>query len=240
MIIKLPIPENIHLLIKKDEEVDFKTPLFEDVSFEKTKINISEKLKIKPEKIFHYLKKFVGEKIKKNEVIAEKKGLFFDKKIISPTDGIIEEINHHDGTVIIKIKSDKKSLYFSPIKGKIVSIAKDFLEIKVKKGEFFLLKEKSKKTLGGEFFYFESSLFFKTKSENVENKIIIAEKLSSFEQTKFEALGSVGFLTIESLPQKTELISLRLKNIEDLNKIKNNNFLYFLVLKNFDKIYLYI
>lgn len=240
MLIKIPIPEETEVLVKKGDKIDFNTLIFDVNSFEKININISEKLKVNQKKIFNYLKKLVGEKIKKDDIIAEKKGVFFSFKVNSPADGIIEEVNHNTGEVIIKVKTDKKLSHFSFFKGIIHSVEKNFLEIKLNQAVSFLLKNKSEKNIGGKFFKFDSSLFFQIKSDDIENKIIIAEKLTSFEQVKLEALGAKAFVTIESLPEKTDLPFFRFKNIEDFKKIKKENFLYCTLIENSDKIYFYI
>lgn len=240
MIIDLPIPENSNVLVKKGDKINFDNYLFDSNFSEKIKINIADELKIKPEKIFHYLKKLVGEEVKKDDILAYKNNFLSSKKILSPTDGIIKEINHNQGILIIEKKSQEKSKIVSFVKGTVESIEKNFIKIKLNKAQSFSLKNKSDVNFGGEIFLFNSSLFFQIKNENIENKIIIAEKLSSFEQIKLEALGAKGFVTLESLTEKTNVPYLRLKNIDDIKKILKNNFSYCTVIENSDKIYFYL
>ncbi len=238
MIIQYPLPEEVELIIKKGDKIDFSTCLFENNQTEKIEINIADKLSINPKKIFHYLKKLVGEEVKKNDVLAIKEGLFSSKKILSPVDGIITEINHDQGSIIIKTNSDKKEKYLSIFKGIVDNIEKNFLKIKLNKGQSFSVKNKSDE-FGGEIFIYNNQLFYDLKTEDVEGKIIISESLSSFEQIKLEALGAKAFVTLKSLPENTDIKSVLLKNIDDLKKINKEKFTYCSYIKNSDMIYFY-
>ncbi|MCS6956434.1 MAG: acetyl-CoA carboxylase biotin carboxyl carrier protein subunit [Patescibacteria group bacterium] len=240
MIVHFPLLKEAKILVKTGDKIDFNTPLFNINLKKEFIINIAEKLSIRPEKIFSYLKKLVAEKIKKDEVLAEKKSLLSSIIVKSPVSGIIKEINHNHGTIVIEITSEEKNQFLSPFKGIIEEIKNDFLKIKLNKAHSFDLKEKSKIDFGGEIFLFKSSDFFNIKTDDIENKIIVVEKLSSFEQIKLEALGAKGFITIETLPEKTEIPSFRLKNIEDIKKIFKEKFMYCTIINNSDKIYFYL
>ncbi|GIW64555.1 MAG: hypothetical protein KatS3mg092_0488 [Patescibacteria group bacterium] len=238
MIIQYPLPEEAELIVKKGDKIDFSTCLFENNQIEKIEINIAAKLSVNPKKIFHYLKKLVGEEIKKDDILAIKEGFFSSKKFLSPVDGIITEINHDQGSIIIKTNSDKKEKYLSIFKGTVDNIEKNFLKIKLNKGQSFSVKNKSDE-FGGEIFIYNNQLFYNLKTEDVEEKIIISESLSSFEQIKLEALGVKSFVTLKSLPENTDLKSVLLKNIDDLKKITKEKFSYCSYIKNSDMIYFY-
>ncbi|MCX7955617.1 MAG: hypothetical protein N2593_00705 [Patescibacteria group bacterium] len=238
MIVNFPIIKNSQILVKKGSKIDFNTSLFKNNFKKEITINIAEKLSINPEKIFSYLKKLVGEEIKKDEILAEKKSLFSSIKINSPVSGIIKEINHNQGIIIIETLSKEKNDFLSPFKGIIEDIKNDFIKIKLNKAQIFDLKNKGE-NFGGEIFLFKSSDFFNIKTDNIENKIIVAEKFSSFEQIKLEALGAKGFITIDNMPEKTNLLFFKLKNIEDIKKIFKEKFIYCTIIENSDKIYFY-
>ena len=72
MIINVQTDEKSNCLIKEGDKVDFETPFFEKISQSTVTIDVSKKLDIDPGKIFRYLKKLVGEEIKKNQIIALK------------------------------------------------------------------------------------------------------------------------------------------------------------------------
>ncbi|MDO8741813.1 MAG: hypothetical protein Q7J11_01565, partial [Candidatus Roizmanbacteria bacterium] len=99
MLISVPISTADHCLLKEGQQVDFDTPFLEKKVEEEINISIAKNLGVSPQKIFHYLKKFVGESIEKNETIAINKGIFTSKKIVSKYAGQIKEINHSDGSI---------------------------------------------------------------------------------------------------------------------------------------------
>ena len=114
MTIELKIPFSVHLLVKEDQLVDFKTPFFEFKTKKDINISVAKKLSIKPDKIFRYLKKLVGETIEKGEIIAEKKTFLSSKKIVSSHSGLIKEINHDLGEITLEIneKDEDTTLLF--------------------------------------------------------------------------------------------------------------------------------
>lgn len=140
MIIHLTIPDNTQCLLKIGQNIDPGTPFYKTKVTGDSVISISQKLHVPPAKIFKFLSKFVGDEVKKGEVLARKKGLFAENKIKVEDDGIIKEINHNDGTLIITIKKNEKIVktYFS---GEVVDIKKNHLNLKVKDGKGYILKK---------------------------------------------------------------------------------------------------
>lgn len=94
MHLKIKLPETGECLIKVGDSVDFSTPFVLVNKAVEVQIPIAQKLGIKPDKIFRHLKKFVGEKLAKGDVIAAKKSLFSTQKIHAPSEGLIKEIDH--------------------------------------------------------------------------------------------------------------------------------------------------
>lgn len=238
MIVHFDIPNEVSILVKKGDEINFNTLLYQINSYEEKKIYLAENLQINPKNIFRFLKKFVGEKVEKNETIATKKTFFSQKNIKSPVSGIIKEIDHHQGLIIIESLSNNAKKVFSPFKGVIEKVSKNELQIKINKPQDYQIK-KTTFDFGGETFYLKENQFFDIESDQVENKIIISEKLPSFSQIKLEALGVKGFITLESLPNKTDVNFALIKNIDDFEKIKKNQFPYCTIISKTDKIYFY-
>ena len=240
MIISLPIPSEAHVLVKAGEKVDFSSKIFEIPVKEFININIAQKLNVPPEKIFTYLKKFVGEEIKKNDLLAYKKGFLGDKKVYSEYNGVLKEINHQIGEIIIEVddkKTQEKKETNSPLVGEIEEIEKGVLKIKIKKGKTIEIKEKNNYNFGAGVFILER--IDQILAENVEKKLIVADEIKSVYQTKCEALGALGFLTLKKLPNPTNLPTFQFKNIDDINKIKKEIFSYCFIEKNSSKIIFY-
>jgi len=60
MLIIIPLSISDHCLLKEGQTVDFDTPFLQKRIEEEVNISISKNLNVPPQKIFHYLKKFVG------------------------------------------------------------------------------------------------------------------------------------------------------------------------------------
>lgn len=236
MLISYPIPKDSIVLVNKDQKIDFETPIFEKNIEKDLPLNIAEKLGINPKNIFRYMKKLVGVEIKKDEILAEKSGMFSSVKVISPQEGLIREIDHNQGLVILVSKLKDKNKVFSPIKGVVEKVGKHEVEIKVNKGTEIEGKN-STSDFGGKIFYFDPERF--TNATEISDNVILAEKIQSFNQIKIEALGAKGFITVEKLVEETDLPFVSIKDLSDFKKIKKSEFLYCTSIASSDKIYFY-
>jgi len=236
MLITIPISVSDHCLLKEGQEVDFETPFLQKKVEEEINISIAKNLSIPPQKIFHYLKKFVGESIEKNETIAINKGVFSTKKIISKYSGLIKEINHSDGSIIIISKTKAENTVHSYFKGKVNKIKKNELSIEVNKGEEFPAKN-IVQNFGGKTFYSEEKTDFNL--ENVSNSVVVCENITSYYKTKAEALGCHGFLSLSKLNEESGIPCAQFKNLNDYKKIIKIKFCYCTVLSSSSTIYFY-
>jgi hypothetical protein len=216
MILSIHIPTGGHTKVKAGDSLDFNTPLYEISSTAEHIQPYVNKLEIEPSKIFHYLKKFVGEDVKKGEVIAVKKGLLSSKKITSGFDGKIREIDHTGGNIIISIKG-KKDIMLSPVRAEVTEIKNKEIRIKIKDGKEFNLKNSSG-DFGGQTIYLKNDSQ-PLSSSDISKKIVVSDSLSSYSQTKLEALGTVGYVTLSKLSDETSLPTAQLKTIQELQDI---------------------
>lgn len=235
MIIDLGVPQDVRLLIKRGQTVDFDTPLWEKKSEKKIEINLVKKLGIKPGKIFDYLKKFIGDTVKKDEIIAEKRGLLIDKKVVASEDGEITEVNHETGIITLINLTDKKTIY-SFFKGEIVEVEKTKLKIRINDGRHYLIK-KSEIDFGAKVCYYHPELSL--IADEVERRIVVFEDLDSLNQIKIEALGAVGFVGAKPLLEPTQLPFFQLKNQKDIEAIFRYKKSSCIILKEEDKIIFY-
>lgn len=235
MIIDLNVPQEVRLLVKRGQIVDFDTPLWEKNSEKKIEIDLAKKLGIKPGKIFDYLKKFIGDTVKKDEVIAEKRGLLIDKKIAAPEDGEITEVNHDTGVITLINLTNKKTIY-SFIKGEVIEVEKTKLKIKINDGHDYLIK-KSEIDFGAKVYYYhrEDSL----TADEIEKRIVVFEDLDSLNQIKIEALGAVAFVGAKPLLEPTQLPFFQLKNQKDIEAIFRYKKSACIILKEGSKIIFY-
>lgn len=239
MIIEVPFSSQDELLIKEGDLINLDTPLIKKARSKKVIINIAEQLNVNFLKIFNFLKKFVGETVSIGDILAEKKGLFKNKKVISPVNGVITQIDHNTGEMIIETQAENNQLLKAFFTGKIYQIKNNWLHVKVKKGISFNIKNASG-NFGGKCFYLESLNFFSLVAEEVAKRIIIAEKIESVLQVKLEALGASGLITLYKLPTQSFTTNYcQLSNITDFNQIINFKYPYCLVISQTGKIYFY-
>lgn len=236
MLITVPLTTTDHCLLKEGQDVDFETPFLKKKTESEVNISIAKNLNVSPQKIFHYLKKFVGETIEKDETLAVNKGIFSTKKIISKYSGLIKEINHSDGTITILSREETENTVNSFFKGKVNKIKKNEMSIEVGKGEQFPGKNIGQ-SFGGKTFYADENLDF--NSENVYNSIIVCENMTAYYRSKAEALGCRGFLSLSKLTEDFETPYAQLKNINDYKKIIKAKFTYCTILNNSGMIYFY-
>jgi hypothetical protein len=236
MLISIPISHLDRCLLKEDQMVDFNTPFLEKKIEQEINISIAKKLDVSPQKIFHYLKKFVGESIEKNEIIAVNKGLFATKKIVSKYAGLIKEINHSDGSITILNRTEIENTINAFFKGKVNKIKKNEVVIEVDKGEEFPAKNITH-DFGGKTFYSEKNSDF--LSENIFNSVIVCETITAYLKAKAEALGCQGFLSLSKLSEEFGMTHAQFKNINDFKKILKTKLPYCTIVSISSMIYFY-
>lgn len=99
---RLPIPGEV--LVREGEDVGFDTVVARtSVPGGVEIVKLVYLLGIDPEEVARYLRKKAGDSVKKDEVIAEKKGFLgmFGAVATSPTDGVIQQISQLTGQVTI-------------------------------------------------------------------------------------------------------------------------------------------
>lgn len=232
----IPFSITDRCLLKEGQNVDFDTPFLQKKIEEEINISIAKNLSVSPEKIFHYLKKFVGEEIEKGETIATNKGIFITNKIVSKYSGLIKEINHSDGSITILSKTEDENTINSYFKGKIVKIKKNEILIEVEDGEQFSGKNIDK-NFGGKVFYHEKNLEF--KSENIFDTVLVCEDITSYYSSKAEALGCRGFLSVSKLAGDLEIPHAQFKVVGDYKKVTKTKFAYCTIVSSSSIIYFY-
>jgi hypothetical protein len=75
--------------------------------FEK-QYSLAKELGVPPKKVANYLQKALGQKVKKGEVIAFKKGLLGKKEILSPVTGVLDSLTDQ-GVLKVKVNQAKKA-----------------------------------------------------------------------------------------------------------------------------------
>lgn len=235
MLISIAIPDEAKCLLKSGQAVEFNVPFLEKRKEIEKDVFVGQKLDVKPEKIFHYLRKFVGENVAKGDILAIKKDFFGTKKILSDYDGVIKEIDHSEGKIIIAVKSSEPDNIRTFFKGEVHEIKKGELVIKTGAGKSFGLKQATN-DFGGETYYFENQRLTVT---DVTNKVLVGQSIADYVRTKAEALGAIGFVTLEKIQENINCHLAQINSFDDLKEITKLKYSYCLVDKRNSKIYFY-
>lgn len=232
MILDIPIDPEKKLAVKVGDQVDFSTPLYKSKEKAEERIEVAELLAIHPKKIFHHLKKNVGDSIVAGDLLAEKKSFFSDKKVTSHIEGIITEIDHIEGIVLIETQKEIQS-EFCWFAGHVVDVSKKQIQVKIGKHVEFPAKYVEKDFGGSVWLVSESS------SVSFEHTVGIAEKVTEYEVAKLEALGGRGLITTYKYEGNTVLPKAEFKLKETYKEIVSTQFSYCFVQALHSKIILY-
>lgn len=227
MIIDIHLPTEGEILISSGQKIDFDTPVIKKKTKTDLKIPLASTLKIPAKKIFNSLKKFVGEPLKKGDLLAEAKSMFGHKKYFSETDGVLKEINHHDGYIVIEADSDDENTIISFFKGEISGIDDRIIHLKVSDSKQFPLHEASD-NFGGEVFYHQNTNELIT-GDTVNKKVAVVKQLLGYDQVKLETLGVTGFIHVNPLLETTQNPKAQIKNPDQWDDIIKLNYPYCII-----------
>lgn len=225
------------LLIKVGQKINFNEPISNAATKEEKRIPLSSILKITPSAIIKCLKKFVGEEVKKGEVIAQNNGLLGSKTYVSDIDGVIKEVNHAEGVLVIETIGTGKEIVYSFFKGEITNIDGRIITLKIDKYAYHPLQTTTH-SFGGEIVVVKNTDLPTITSDIVNDKILIVEKVPPYDQVKLETLGAKGFVTIESASD-TSLPVAVVKNSADWKKLTSQDLPYCIISKEHNTIYFY-
>lgn len=226
------------LRIHPDQIVDFKTPLSHQIKSEGRKIYLSRELGIAPDKIFMHLSKVVGDQITIGDIIAEKKSVLGTKRVTSGHEGILKEIDHQEGFVLIESQietTDQKNAYFV---GQVQDIKGNLVTLKVKTSKSFDLKDVTQ-DFGGEVMFCSEQTLSSLKENDVQHKVIFTEYIKASEAIRLDVLGVYGIITKNNIIEKEGVNSAQIKNVSDWEEIKNLKYSHCLIDKKNNTMYLY-
>ena len=234
MIITIPIPPHASLLCKVGDKVDLGSPFYQRKKTSDEIIEAAKKLDIKPEKIFKYTVRYVGENVNSGDVLAQKKGLLGSNKVTAKHSGILKEINHIEGTIVMSLEHEEESVVGCYFKGEIKEITASTLRLVVGKG-IEITASKSPQLFGGMVVYFSSP--DKQEFSDASGKIVVSQTLSHYQTSKLEALGAKGFITLALI--ETQIPYAQIAHEADYSKIISDRYSHCLIDDTYSKIYFY-
>ncbi|MCX6732807.1 MAG: hypothetical protein NTV98_04685 [Candidatus Roizmanbacteria bacterium] len=217
MILDIPIDLEKKLAIKIGDKVDFDTPLYTTKEKSEERIEVAELLSIHPKKIFHHLKKNVGDTIITGDLLAEKKSFFSDKKVTSHIEGIITEIDHIEGIVLIETQKETHSehCWFA---GHVVDVSKKLVQIKI--GKHTEIEAKYvEKDFGGSIW-----LVSEQSQTSPQYPVGITERATEYDVAKLEALGGRGLITCYKFEGATTLPKAEFKLKNSFEQVQSGEF----------------
>lgn len=219
MVIDIPIDPEKKLAIKGGDKVDFNTLLYKSKEKSEERIEMAELLSIHPKRIFHHLKKNVGESVIVGDLLGENKTFFSDKKVNSPIEGIITEIDHIEGIVLIETLKETSSEYCW-FAGNVVEVSKKQMRIKI--GKHISLEAKYvERDFGGMLWLLSEKL-----RESPEFPVGVTERATEYEVAKLEALGGRGLITTYKYEGVTLLPKAEFKLKDSYKEIVSTQFSY--------------
>lgn len=241
--IQIRVPQGVELLVQKGQKVEYQTPLYEKKQTEDIKIPLARILNIKSDKIFRVLKKFVGERVEKGEMVAFYSGMFRRKRYVSEHDGVITEVNHTEGYVVVESETEESANRSAWFSGEISDIKEEpngtrSLEIKVKDSESVPIRETGH-NFGGEFVLLDEQTMQTVTEEDVAGKVIVAPILQGYEITKLEVLGAVGFIFSQAPKEAPDFPFSVLEKSEDISRFETDTFSACATSKETATLYLY-
>ncbi|MFH1186956.1 MAG: hypothetical protein V1697_02145 [Candidatus Levyibacteriota bacterium] len=203
----LPISLPDGFSIKTSVGSDVKTGdiLAEKKSSKDVIVPLAEKFEISPKKVFDVLKKGLGDKISKGELLAEKKGIFGKKTAVSQFEGTILRLEEKTGRLhISSSEKGETEVLKSPIDGKITFCDNTKVVIETEKEAVFAVKSFGKETKG-ELIYLNNENNEKIKFEDIDKKvckkIILAKSFERAAFSKVFGLGALAAIGLEVLDE---------------------------------------
>ena len=213
-----PLPAKIELNISEGENIKEGDILGYYPLEKKFSLNLAQGLGLSPQKAGQALSISLGNSVKKDDLLAEKKSFFGQgAKVFSPVEGRVFSFDQETGVLII-ILNAKKVAVKAPISGKIEKIENGGLIIKTE-GTIFPLSWAKGKIVFGRIKKYSGSLA--DLSINDRGKILLSKEIINLSLIKkSEALKIKGLISAKKSNDFPTFLTLaQLKNPDDEEKI---------------------
>ncbi len=237
MKVPVKIPQSSEMLIEAGQRVDFTTPLLKRRGKKTIQIPIAEIMRFSPDKIFLKLKKTIGDRITQGDLLAEDKSMFGSKRYLSQIDGILKEINHVEGSLIVEQNSEDSDMLHCFFTGEVEAIYDGYLDLKVKNAHKAETAEPID-YIGAELFYNSNDGSSMIVEDDINGKCIVTEDLNPMDHSKIEALGALGIISVRKIPSMA-LTQIILHKPEDFETILSKRYPFVIVGPEENTLYFY-
>jgi len=235
-LIKIPqilVPQVAKL--KEGEMVDWLNKSLTDRTEEETVVNVATELNIQTKDIFKHLKVTLAQKIKENDILAEKKTLFSSHTLKFPKEAEVRSINHHEGTITLVIEK-KTDVPFS-FKGKFVKAEKGEATFKVSAGKALEVVCPLPNSFAGECVYLEKEE--EIEPEKIQKKIVVTTLNNRISLSKIAAFDEAAIVVYKTSYYHKDAIILPVQNQALFSEIIQEKWPFCLYYENSKIIYFY-
>ncbi len=226
------------LQLTPGQAVDFNTPLTRTFTKEVVRLQIAQELGIPNDKIFMHISKIVGDSVGANEILATKKSTFGSKQISSPTSGVITQIDHETGSVLIESSSENSGVTKCFFKGVVKEIKNSDITLEVKSSDKYKLKDVVG-DFGGEVIYQNEQNLGDLTEDDLKNKVIFTESIKHGEAVRLDVLGANGVVTCEDFKEKEGILSAEVEDKNSWKAISETKHTHCIIDKKNATMYLY-
>jgi len=239
MKVPVRIPQNSEVLVKSGQTIDFSTPFHTKKEKKKMDIPLASILKFKPEKIFMHLKKVIGDHIKPGDLIAENKAFLSTRQYVSQIDGIIREINHESGMLVVELETGQDSVVNCFFAGEVAALYDDHLELEVKDALKCELIDECSHYTGAPLSYLSTEQAVLLAEEDIEDRFIVTAVILPLDHIKIEAFGAKAYITDTKKQIEGKIHQHVVKNSDDFERVFRKKYPYALVGVDGKSIYFY-
>lgn len=229
---------HISSALQVGQAVDFDTPFAKKTVTRQEKLSVTDSLGISPKEIFLHLLKVVGEEVKKDELLAEKKGMFGTKQLISEFTGTIKEINHEDGSVMLEMKTEMNQEEYAYFTGKVADLKDQTIVLEVKESKAYELKSASG-DFGGEILKTTQDGLIQLHGDMVEKKVIVIDDIKPSDIVRLDVLDESGLITLKTVEPGQSTRWAQVKTLPDWEEINKSSLRYCIIDSKNNTMYLY-
>ena len=227
MVVRLSIPKDATVKVKTGQKVKFGDVFYDFSSSEVSRIAVDQVLSIKPKQIFKFVKVVVGDKLEKDDLIAEKKRLIGKTQVKAEYGGTVTKIDHETGGVTISTVSKDRSSVNAFFNGKIKDIDKKRNVVEIDIGKYNKYDARTTSDTGGKRADIETNNFFAISGDDIRDRIIFVHTVQSHIGSKAEALGASGIVYFEG-DISSEIPSAKISKEEDYSALIKSSDAYVL------------
>lgn len=184
-------------------------------------IPVAKSLGFGPDKIFKHLKKSIGQKVQKGDVVADKDSVFSTKKFVSEFSGVITSVDHHKGEITIEEHTNQGGqLHVNALaKGKVTKIDEDKISIKVTATKYVSLQETVPHRFGAKVLITSSTQAILLTLPEVKDSVIFVPEISDYVVAKLGALGVLYIVTKSDIVSSPNVLTLADKSEDEIKKL---------------------